>query len=172
MHAVQLKSEIQQQGTLGFLRISATMQKSCNNGISSCQFILDNGVVGLVNSQSFPRLGKMKQCFRNALELAISSDLIYCEGYAFGAVIPVLHAWCLDLNGNVIDPTWESGKEYVGVPFDTDYVVAFTDKYAVYDSVIENWRGHWPLLMNPDFQKTFHPEHAKLRQFLTLANSS
>ena len=46
-----------------------------------------------------------KQCYRNATVLSRERGLHYAEGFA-ASIIPVLHAWCVDDNGTVIDPTW------------------------------------------------------------------
>lgn len=52
--------------------------------------------------------GRFKECFRNAYRWAIKWDpeLTYCEGYATGTGFPVHHAWLIDPDGNVQDPTW------------------------------------------------------------------
>lgn len=66
--------------------------------------------------------GTQGLCFQNAFDLAMRTELTYVEGYATG-VIPTHHAWCVDFNGNVVDPTWRTlGCSYFGIPFDTDYV--------------------------------------------------
>lgn len=74
-----------------------------------------------------------KHCFDNALRLSRRRrGFRYVEGYALG-VIPVHHAWCVDPEGYVIDPTWASitpdmvdgndiGTSYFGVVFDPDEV--------------------------------------------------
>ncbi len=42
---------------------------------------------------------------------------------AAGVSIPLQHAWLLDANGYVIDPTWEpSGSCYLGIPLATSWV--------------------------------------------------
>lgn len=72
--------------------------------------------------------GPKRNCFGNAMHAAIANpDLIYCEGYA-NAVIPTMHAWCVDGEGTVWDPTWdeEQGRDYYGIPFNIDFVVAWT----------------------------------------------
>ena len=92
--------------------------------------------------------GTIKECFCNALLLVLDSDddLIYCEGYADGSVIPVHHAWCVTRDGVVIDPTWRNlGAEYVGVPFKVEWVREAVFKRGSY-GIIDNWENEWPLL--------------------------
>jgi hypothetical protein len=130
-----------------YLRVMASVQKQCNQGYSSCDFILKHGRKFSTGPRSFPRWGKLKECFKNALEAATLHGFVYCEGYASG-VIPVLHAWCVDpKTGLVVDPTWENGTEYFGVPFQHSYVLDFVDRHQVYDSLIENYRDKWPLIV-------------------------
>ena len=66
---------------------------------------------------------KLKSCFRNAGVLATDKrNLNYCEGVARHAMTHgtwVAHAWCVDNNGRLIDPTWEpEGLAYFGVTVD------------------------------------------------------
>lgn len=67
-----------------------------------------------------------KLCFQNALKYADRHGLLYAEGYglpgellAAGFVFPVEHAWCVDLSGNVVDPTWSAPENscYLGIEF-------------------------------------------------------
>jgi hypothetical protein len=55
-----------------------------------------------------------KQCFKNAFDLAVKTRaaLMYVEGFAF-CYIPTHHAWVVDDQGNVIDPTWAE----IAVPY-------------------------------------------------------
>jgi hypothetical protein len=69
--------------------------------------------------------GEMKQCYTNAGRLALDDDnYTYCEGFAstkqFG--IPFAHAWCIDKQGKVVDPTWKDGASYFGIKFSTDFL--------------------------------------------------
>lgn len=74
---------------------------------------------------SVPR-GVPRECYRNAGALVIDSvepRYAYCEGYAMrGGLIPVHHAWCLDEQGCVVDPTWphDEKSEYLGVALSRD----------------------------------------------------
>ena len=93
------------------------------------------------------RRGKLKECFTNAFFLAQrwQDELTYVEGYAL-SIIPILHAWCVDNKGNVIDNTWEEpGHSYFGVPFKWQYVFDTVLKKGTY-GVIDNFEQRFPLL--------------------------
>lgn len=107
-------------------------------GKESC--ILARGVSATTPKGSLLRgFKRMKQheCYRNALILALqNSGLTYCEGYA-ESVIPIEHAWCLDQEGNVVDPTWgrkapAMPKEFIGVPFNAQWMWNKTERLERY----------------------------------------
>lgn len=93
------------------------------------------------------KVGKPKECFKNAYLLAENKGLIYVEGYAItkGVPVPTLHAWCIDKNDAVYDPTWKDGIDYFGVPFDINYVRKTMLKTRVF-GVIDNIKMGFPLL--------------------------
>jgi hypothetical protein len=70
--------------------------------------------------------GQPRLCYANCQQLALKNrSLTYVEGYAMaaGVSIPLQHAWLLDANGYVIDPTWETpGCCYLGIAFRTAWV--------------------------------------------------
>ena len=96
------------------------------------------------------RLGIPRHCFHNSFNLAKRHKWIYVEGFAL-SVIPVLHAWCVKPDSNqVIDITWdEPGTEYIGVPFNWNYVKAHRHSNDCL-SLIDNWSAEWPLLEGAD----------------------
>lgn len=109
-------------------------------------FILRHGRDFQITKKSFPKLGKMKQCFMNAYKLADRDHtLTYVEGFANG-IIPVHHAWCVDRHDNVVDPTWRDGQDYFGVPFQLRAVVEGILRREAYGSLIDDWEAGWPLL--------------------------
>lgn len=56
---------------------------------------------------------RVKECYYNCQKLALLGIGEYCEGYADGS-IPVEHAWLVDGDGTVIDPTWAANENLVG----------------------------------------------------------
>jgi len=118
------------------------------------EFILAHGREFNATSNELPkgvRLGKLGHCFENAAKLAIAQGAYtYCEGYAMG-IIPVLHAWCIDANGDVVDPTWNRGQRdrigmsYFGIAFTTKYLIHHLCEYEKY-GLIDAWEHRWPLL--------------------------
>lgn len=68
-------------------------------------------------------------CFFNCWYMSlVFDDLTYYEGFAFQGLLPVHHAWCVDPDGLVVDPTWrmknyklpENQWDYFGVGFDSE----------------------------------------------------
>ena len=84
-----------------------------------------------------------KQCFKNAFALANSNPnvLAYVEGLALTSGIPLHHAWCVDRDGNVIEPTWrpDLGQAYFGVALDIDALRAHVLAKGTY-GFIEGFR--------------------------------
>ena len=95
---------------------------------SEADFILKNG--RSFDAAPLPRgvrMGSPRECFRNAASLALRKPKLYTyvEGYAVNrwiALHTVAHAWCVGSDNLVVDPTWDEGTEYFGVPFRHDYL--------------------------------------------------
>ena len=90
--------------------------------------------------------GRIKGCFRNAAIAALRDpSLTYVEGYA-ASIIPVLHAWCVDPDGGLLEVTWgKPGDEYYGIPFQTRFLRRSLLE-AGYYGLIDQWKNNWPLL--------------------------
>ena len=91
--------------------------------------------------------GIVKECFKNCVNSVAmrGTDYLYCEGYALG-IIPMLHAWLVSPDGQVIDPTWRKpGTEYFGVLFNRKFVLEQTLKQETY-GLLDAYTAGWPLL--------------------------
>ena len=95
--------------------------------ISFEELILDRGVE--MKYAPLPdniERGIPKGCYYNCLQLLRKHpEFTYCEGYAQSEdlPLPLFHAWLVDGNGNVIDPTWDKGDAYLGIPFNTKWFI-------------------------------------------------
>lgn len=102
-------------------------------------FMLTHGRDYRMGPDSFagPR-DEVHMCFMNATWRAINyPTLTYVEGYVSTHGVPIEHAWCVDANGVVVDPTLEPNTDgrilgYFGVPFETEYLRKATFKNKVY----------------------------------------
>jgi hypothetical protein len=99
-------------------------------------FLLRHGRGFTSDARTFKGRRMMAQnCFRNAtLRAHRDESLTYVEGYVW-SLIAIHHAWLIDRDGRVIDPTlkakWLDGEArrptaYFGVRFNTPFVRRFT----------------------------------------------
>ena len=93
---------------------------------------LDCGTEFITYSTSNIELYWSQGCYQNCQQLVREyPELIYCEGYALApdVVIPIRHAWLIDLSGKIIEPTWnEHDSVYLGIPFSTSWFQSVLDK--------------------------------------------
>jgi len=98
--------------------------------------------------------GTPKECFRNST-LAVAdnpSRLVYCEGLGWpeGEDSPYEHAWVINLDEEVIDPTWHDllpnrKLRYWGIPFKWDFVRETCLTHNKF-GVVNVWEEDFPLL--------------------------
>lgn len=111
----------------------------------------------LYQAREFPkcyRRGKIGVCFANSYRMANRHKLTYVEGYAINEITshPVLHAWCIDDQNRVLDPTWRTALLYFGIPFRIEYlrkVIAerkerLGDEH--YYGLLDDWQSSHPLI--------------------------
>jgi len=111
----------------------------------------------------------MRQCFYNAQMLLLGGNdperrLTYCEGYGWRH-IPCMHGWLLLDGAHVIDTTWRLAeplgrgrladrvfgewtdeRAYFGVTFSREYVLSYVLDREHGGSLIDDFKGGWPLL--------------------------
>lgn len=91
--------------------------------------------------------GPEGMCFRNAVDLARSEGFTYVEG--IGGPWLVDHAWCVDGDGLVVDPTWDlpETRVYWGVAFDDlEEVDRAMGETGLFGLLANDWRRGHPLL--------------------------
>lgn len=127
-----LTETIEMQQFKGYLQDSAALMKTVGartdwkyRGFE--QLVLECGT--MMEPKPLPKTIKMGQprvCYANCQRLVLKNrSLTYVEGYAMaaGVSLPLHHAWLLDTDGYVIDPTWEPfGCCYLGIPLSTAWV--------------------------------------------------
>ena len=133
------------------MRRELEMRKAVWGSNIVLDFMLEHGREYAFSAKSYegPR-GEPKQCYANATHLALRNrSLTYVEGKVFIFGIGIDHAWCVDADGNVVDPTLaiDGGTEfgkldringYFGVPLKADYVRKATLWNRVY-GLLDLW---------------------------------
>jgi hypothetical protein len=97
---------------------------------SVMRFLLEEGRSYPIGPETYAGdRGTPQSCFRNSAELAqMRRGLTYVEGKINCHGVPIDHAWCIDTNGVVVDPTLRDNDDghiadYFGVPFRLAYVM-------------------------------------------------
>lgn len=138
---------------------------------SNYRLILETGKPFLNRVEPPPFKGKPKSCFENCLQgLWNYPELYYCEGFAVtdDVAIAASHAWLLNDEAEVIDPTWTgemfAGCTYFGVVFDTEFVFDYANKTKHYGILDNDYMNKHQLLREgfPEgaLHEKFHPRIA------------
>jgi hypothetical protein len=114
------------------------------------EFLLRHGTFFTASTTLPPSVKPMRlqQCFENAFRIARRTEAFhYVEGIALD-MIPVPHAWLIDANGTVIDPTWTHadayGRSYCGVELDLERVKHARQNGSL--SLLHDWKQKYPAL--------------------------
>lgn len=138
-----------------------------NEGRGICSFIVENGRFWTPKAYDpLPRFAAFpKQCFSNCRKLlsrferSVRNRYFYVEGYAASGALnfpfAVHHAWLVNEEGHVVDPTWNSPEtsSYFGVPFKTDYLLKKTRRTANAGSLIDSFQDRFKLIRDPQTQQ-------------------
>lgn len=110
------------------------------------------------NPQPLPKgigRGTIKHCYGNAYRMLTRHGrrlgLSYAEGYATTTTSNLhLHAWAIDKQGKVYDPTWKVGSAYFGVALRTEFVMREIKKREtsgdLYFGFLDDWERDFPLI--------------------------
>jgi hypothetical protein len=104
--------------------------------------------VGIVRPKGYRRQWRMKDCFRNASELALRGGCTYVEGLAISAISPRTkvafhHAW-ITLDGiHAVDTTWKDAPDtyYFGVSFTLKQLADAMVETGYYGSLLDPARS-------------------------------
>lgn len=111
---------------------------------------------------------RVKECFKNAFEISLDHNLTYCEGLAVrtGLDIPIHHAWCVDDDKRVIDPTWRDAEEcsYLGVEIEPFALLKVVARKRVYGFFTEQVGYDFEAMemLSPGFTQFAIAERARL----------
>jgi hypothetical protein len=147
-----------------YLRLLADMESGAR---AFATFVLEHGREW--NSAVFDLpfgKGPPRACYHNSQAMLFSDmrrrrpvGFVYVEGYACSAAVgfPFVteHAWLVDTDGNVVDPTWDDPQHsaYFGVPFRQEYVRAVVDACGPC-AMIDNFHNRWELVRSSGIAAT------------------
>lgn len=122
-----------QDELLQYLEMVVGLQHSWYAGertyVSYDHLILEKGVAFREFGDELPKM-ESGWCFSNAREIAMADDsYTYCEGYGC-SVLPLHHAWLVDSDDRVVDPTWGHLYDptgYRGIRFSRDQLELHED---------------------------------------------
>lgn len=120
----------------------------------------------IAESPEWLRIGQARDCFNNATAYAVvRDDVFYAEGYALEPELPlpVQHAWLVDREGKVIDPTWKDTRDhaYFGIAFNQDFVR---------DQLVQN-SGNAGILVNLHLLRRRYRDPLELEAVIRMASA-
>lgn len=130
-HQIDTTADPWLEQLVAFIRINAEMER----GFGPAGALLRYGeeFEPAANHPKWLTHGAAKQCFDNVTQVLISrtttgdTSVRYTEGYAMDAELPIpmQHAWLVDADNKVIDPTWRDMADnlYFGIVFETSFVL-------------------------------------------------
>lgn len=151
----EMAGTVNEVGTLvEHLRLAVENHRRLYIGTSREGFVLEQGrsfTPQPYRPEDWGFKGVPKRCFANSYALVRQhpDKLRYAEGYCLLEKFPhqILHAWAIDSQDRVVDPTLASGvQDYYGVVFDTGYVRWITRDGSRGVALIDNHADDFPLL--------------------------
>jgi hypothetical protein len=99
--------------------------------------MLEHGRQFLFDADSYKcKQGRQKECYKNAASAVMHDpDLTYVEGYVTVFGVPIEHAFAVDKQGHVVDPTIRDPSSigaYIGLPLKNEYLYKTMAKKKVY----------------------------------------
>lgn len=137
----KIPSREEQDAAIGELKSQLKQISDITGGRSTDAYVLANGKPYYMDAKSFNGArGTERMCYMNSFEAATSGKgLTYVEGQVNIGPLLIAHAWTVDKQGNVRDPTLKAPtgrsvepRGYFGVPFDNEYLMRTTVKTGVY----------------------------------------
>lgn len=133
------------------------------------RLVLENGLPFLQRIKPSPFRGEPKSCYQNCFQALWNyPELSYCEGFAISdeVPIPIAHAWLIDDNSQVIDPTRNedfTDGTYFGVVFTQNFVREVALKTKYYGILNNDYVYRYQILQEGFPPSSLHPKyHFKL----------
>lgn len=120
---------------------------------SNQRLILENGKPFLTRVKPTPFKEEQGHCFQNCFEILLNHpELSYCEGFATNdnILLALPHAWLINEDLQVIDPTWideeSTSSVYFGVVFNKKFVTDIAKKTKHYGILDTDYLNNYQLL--------------------------
>lgn len=116
--------------------------------------LADGPVVAPIATDDALGVMEEQRCYSNCYDAALEyADYTYVEGVALASwAIVVRHAWLVDPDGRIIDPTWvnldlgDGTATYFGVRFTDDFLLAHTLSTGLHSFFDADWMNNHQIL--------------------------